>query len=80
MPKPNGNYGGGHITHKKESMMRYRIYFRHDDTGEESVREVEADGFAYRICDDHGRVVFGEPWPKKDYVVFTGGFREPRCF
>ena len=44
--------------------MRYRIYFKHEDTGEENVREVEADGMAYRICDDHGNVVFGEPWPK----------------
>ena len=49
--------------------MRYRIYYRHNDTGEESVREIEANGFIYRICDDHGRVVFGEPWPKRDTFI-----------
>ena len=62
-------------------MMRYRIYFRHDDTGEEMVREVEADGLAYRICDDHDRVIFGEPWPKKDpFIDPLKVSREPRYF
>ena len=59
--------------------MRYRIYFQHPDQEEKDweVREVEATGVAYRICDDHGRVVFGEPWPKKDHVVFPESGREP---
>ena len=57
--------------------MRLRIYFRHGDTGEESAREVEADGMPYRICDDHGRVIFGEPWPIKETFVPSIGGREP---
>ncbi len=60
--------------------MRYRIYFRHDDTGEESVREVEATGLAYRICDDHGHVIFGGPHPKREEFIPTHGGREPRYY
>ena len=47
--------------------MRYRIYFKQDNKEEDDwpVREVEADGVIHRICDDHGRVVFGDPWPKR---------------
>ena len=56
--------------------MRYRIYFKHDDTGEESVKEVEANGFIYRICDDHNRVVFGKPHPKKEVFIPSYGGKE----
>ena len=59
--------------------MRYRIYFRDDKMKEDDwpVREVEADGLAYRICDDHGHVVFGEPWPKKPRFTPSVSGREP---
>lgn len=57
--------------------MRYRIYFKHDDTGKEAVREVEADGLIYRICDDHDHVVFGEPYPKREEFIPTYGGKEP---
>ena len=60
--------------------MWYRIYFRHDDTGEESVREVEATGLIYRVCDDHGRVVFGEPFPPKEVFVPSIAGREPHAY
>uniref|UniRef100_A0A6H1ZWR1 Uncharacterized protein n=1 Tax=viral metagenome TaxID=1070528 RepID=A0A6H1ZWR1_9ZZZZ len=62
--------------------MRYRIYFKHEDVPEKDwqVREIEADGVAYRICDDHGHVVFGEPWSKKPIVFNTLGGREPGCY
>lgn len=60
--------------------MKYRIYFRHDEIGEEPVREVEADGLIYRVCDDHGRVVFGEPWPKQETFVPSIGGREPAAY
>ena len=57
--------------------MRYRIYFRHDDTKEENVREIEAVGFIYRVCDDHGRVIFGEPESKQPVFTPTISGREP---
>jgi len=59
--------------------MRYRVYFKHPDQKEEDweVREVEAIGEAYRICDDHGRVVFGKPWPKREAIPPQGFRREP---
>ena len=60
--------------------MRYRIYFRHNETGEENVREVEATGAIYRVCDDHGRIIFGEPEPKKDYIIFPSQGREPAYY
>jgi len=60
--------------------MWYRIYFRHDGTGEESVREVEATGLICRICDDHGRVVFGEPFPPKEVFIPTIAGREPHAY
>ena len=60
--------------------MWYRIYFRHDDTGEESVREVEATGLIYRVCDDHGRVVFGEPLPIGEMFVPSIAGREPHAY
>jgi hypothetical protein len=64
-----------------ENSMRYRIYFRHDDAGEVSVRELEAVGTIYRICDDHGRVVFGEPWPEKDpFINPLKVSREPSAY
>lgn len=58
--------------------MRYRIYFRHEETGKEAVREVEADGEIYRVCDDHGRVVYGEPYPKRETFISSIGGREPK--
>ena len=73
----SGNSDGVHITPRKEWVMRLRIYFRHDDTGEESAREVEADGMPYRICDDHGRVIFGRPYSKQEAFVPSIGGREP---
>ena len=76
----NGNLDGGHTTPRKERAMRLRIYFRHGETGEESVREVEADGMPYRICDDHGRVIFGEPWPAQEPFVPSIGGREPSYY
>lgn len=63
----------------KGGSMKYRIYFRHDDTKEESVREIEAIGMIYRVCDDHGHVVFGEPEPKKG-LVFPMQGREPSYY
>lgn len=60
--------------------MRYRIYFHHDDTDKKVVREVEADGLIYRVCDDHGRIIFGEPEPEKDYIVFPSQGREPAAY
>lgn len=60
--------------------MRYRIYFRHDDSGKESAKEVDVEGLVYRICDDHGRVVFGEPWPKQEIFIPTYGGKEPMAF
>ncbi|HDY86927.1 MAG TPA: hypothetical protein ENH82_02290 [bacterium] len=59
--------------------MLYRIYFRHEDTKEESAREVEAVGEIYRVCDDHGRVVFGKPYPKKDFAP-PWGTSEPGAY
>lgn len=60
--------------------MRYRVHFRHGETGEENVREIEATGTIYRICDDHGHVVFGEGWPKKEHIIFPPVGREPAMF
>ena len=59
--------------------MRFRIYFKHHELPEKdwAVKEVEAEGVIYRVCDDHGRVVFGEPWPKKSHIVFPPQGREP---
>ena len=76
----NGNIDGVHTIPEKENRMRLRIYFRHDDTGQESVRETEADGMPYRICDDHGRVIFGEPWPKQEVFVPSLGGKEPSYY
>ena len=76
----NGNSDGGHTTPGKGNQMRLRIYFRHNDTGKEAAREVEADGMPYRICDDHGRVIFGEPWPKRETFVPSSGGREPAAY
>ena len=59
--------------------MLYRIYFRHGDTKEESAREVEAVGEIYRVCDDHGRIIFGEPYPPKP-VFFPPQGKEPGAY
>lgn len=57
--------------------MRYRIYFRHDDTNERSVQEVTTTGVIHRVCDDHGRVIFGKPWPKRESFIDPLDTREP---
>jgi len=58
--------------------MRYRIYYKQDGVPEDDwpVREVEADGIIHRICDDHGHVVFGDPWPKRPIMFNTLKGRE----
>lgn len=70
-------------------MVTYRIYFT-DENGIENNEVCEVElyrgsspialerGKILRICDDHGRVVSGEPWPKKETFVPTYGGREPR--
>ena len=60
--------------------MWYRIYFKHEETGEEAVREVEATGLIYRVCDNHGRVVFGDQYPPHDPFIPTYGGREPKAY
>ena len=59
--------------------MRYRIYFK---TQEDEIlaKEVEADGVVYRVCDDHGRVIFGEPCPKKERFIPSFGGKEPLAY
>ena len=47
--------------------MRYRIYSCDESTKEFSV-EIEIKGIIYRICDDHGRVVFGIPYTKNKLI------------
>ena len=61
---------------QERGIMRYRIYLENTDTGVKSVREIEAPGEIVRVCDDHGRVVYGKSWPKKDYIVFPKPGRE----
>lgn len=69
-------------------MSWYRIYFV-DEDGNDDVREVELKsnrpitkklGRVLRICDDHGRVVSGEPLPKREKFIGTYGGREPRYY
>ena len=67
----NGIDGGKWITRKNEiaeggNTMWYQVHFE-DQEGNETIREVEANGTIKRITDDHGRVVFGEPWPKREF-------------
>ena len=59
--------------------MRYRLYFRNDH-GEESVEEVEARGGLYKVKDDHGRVVFGEPDEKPQAPTPVVFGKEPRHY
>lgn len=57
--------------------MRYRIYSKTMD-GRSHVREVEVDGEVVRICDDHGRIVKSESWPRRDGgVLFKRGPEPP---
>lgn len=74
-------------------MPTYRIYFtengiENDNLCNDNVCEVELyrgskpitpeQGKILRVCDDHGRVVSGEPWPKEPKFISTFGTREPR--
>lgn len=46
--------------------MRYRIYFELEDGQHIIAREITSSSRLIRICDDHNRVIFGEPWPKRE--------------
>lgn len=61
-------HGVDHYFYGDRSKMRYRIYST-DNTAKEFVKEIEIIGKIYRICDDHGRVVFGMPWPDGKKII-----------
>lgn len=58
--------------------MKCRIYSKTMD-GRTHVREVEVDGEVMRICDDHGRIVKSESWPRRDSGIMFNQDKEPSC-
>ena len=53
--------------------MWYRLYFRTPDgrTGVEEVESKQLNGLGelVRLCDNHGRVLYGEPWPETPKAI-----------
>lgn len=53
--------------------MRLRIYSQTPD-GEREATEIDVPGDIIRICDDHGRIVESQPWPKHEGTTEWTGY------
>jgi hypothetical protein len=53
-------------------VMVIRVYYEND-----KVKEFDLGLSIIRICDDHGRVIVGEPWPMKEGIILPVQDKEP---